>query len=60
VRRDGQKIQANFDPSERDVQGIKKLYEDKSFPQGIPILPHDPQHKFYDRAVDAFKQLKCF
>ncbi|KZL71574.1 hypothetical protein CI238_12142 [Colletotrichum incanum] len=59
LRKDGQKIKAHFEPSDRDVQGIRKLYEDSSFPEGQPVLPNNPKSKWYSKLTGKFKKDKC-
>lgn len=59
TRRDGSRIKANHDPSSRDVQGIRRLYEDNSFPQGNPVLPNSKESKFFPKFTKMFKKDKC-
>ncbi|KAB5570386.1 hypothetical protein GE09DRAFT_1217824 [Coniochaeta sp. 2T2.1] len=54
LKADGQRIEHNLAPSERDVLGIRKLYGDEQFPQGVPTLPNDKKHKFYAKLGKLF------
>ena len=59
LRLDGQKMHPNYDLSERDVSGIKKIYDDDSFPQGLPVLPNDSKSKHFARFKKIWKKDKC-
>ncbi len=59
LRRDGSRITPNYIPSPRDIEGIRKLYEDKSFPQGLPVLISDKKSGKFDKFWKKLKGDKC-
>ena len=58
-RRDGSNWNGNYHPSERDIRGIREIYEDDMFPGGEPILPVDEEHKHGGKFRAMARKIKC-
>jgi len=58
MRRNGQKIPINLVPSARDVEGIRLMYDDPTFPTGNPLLPNDKTHSKFTSFINKFKKDK--
>jgi hypothetical protein len=49
----------NLVPSTRDIQGLRRLYKDKYFPHGDPLLPNNVAHKLFAHFRNAWKRANC-
>ena len=58
LKRDGSRIKPNYAPSPRDIEGIRWLYDDSSFSEGLPVLISDKSNSKFDKFRNLFKKNK--